>query len=125
MLKTFDCPKCGAPVSYEKDVIGANLTARCSYCNSSLSVPDELRGRPAQIISQVNIDFKGTGEAAAKASKWILLIVLVPVIGVVIAVITMSGALVSMLSGNRSRSISSTAAKPGLKSSGVKGDNGF
>jgi len=125
MLKTFDCPKCGAPVSYEKDVIGANLTARCSYCNSSLSVPDEIRGRPAQIISQVNIDFKGTGEAAAKASKWILLIVLVPVIGVVIAVITMSGALVSMLSGNRSRSISSPAAKPGLKSSGVKGDNGF
>ena len=84
MLKTFDCPKCGAPVSYEQDVIGANLTARCSYCNSSLSVPDEMRGRPAQIISQVNIDFKGTGEAAAKVSKWILLIVLVPVIGVIL-----------------------------------------
>ena len=42
MLQTFDCPKCGAPVSYEKDVIGANLTARCPYCNSSLSVPDEM-----------------------------------------------------------------------------------
>ena len=56
MLKTFDCPKCGAPVSYEQDVIGANLTARCTYCNSALSVPDEMRGRPAQIISHVNID---------------------------------------------------------------------
>jgi DNA-binding beta-propeller fold protein YncE len=125
MLKTFDCPKCGAPVSYERDVIGANLTARCSYCNSSLTVPDELRGHPAQIISQVNIDFKGSGEAAAKVSKWILLIVLVPVIGVIIAVIAMSGALVSVLSGNRSTSVNSSPARPGPKSSGVKGDNGF
>jgi DNA-binding beta-propeller fold protein YncE len=125
MLKTFDCPKCGAPVSYEKDVIGANLTAHCSYCNSSLSVPDEMRGRPAQIISQVNIDFKNTGEAAAKVSKWLLLIILVPIIGVIIAVIAMSGALVSVLSGNRSSTVATPAAKPGLKSSGVKGENNF
>jgi DNA-binding beta-propeller fold protein YncE len=125
MPKTFDCPKCGAPVSYEQDVIGANLTARCSYCNSTLSVPDEMRGRPAQIISQVNIDFKGTGEAAAKVSKWILLLVLVPVIGVIIAVIAMSGALVSVMSGNKSRSVTTPAARPGVKSSGVKGDTGF
>jgi hypothetical protein len=75
MLKTFDCPKCGAPVSYEKDVIGANLTARCSYCNSSLSVPDEMRGRPAQIISHVNIDLRNT-VSGGKATRWILLIVL-------------------------------------------------
>lgn len=126
MLKTFDCPKCGAPVSYEKDVVGASLTARCSYCGSSLSVPDEMHGRPAQVI---NIDFKGTGEAAAKVSKWILLIVLVPVIGVVIAVIAASGALMSALSGNKSRSVTSPPAIPSLrpttKGSGVKGDNGF
>jgi len=125
MLKTFDCPKCGAPVSYEQDVIGANLTARCSYCNSSLSVPDEMRGRPAQIISQVNIDFKGTGEAAAKVSKWILLIVLVPVIGVIIAVIAMSGAIVSVLKGTKSTPVAMPATRPGPKNSGVKGDNGF
>ena len=74
MLKTFDCPKCGAPVSYEQDVIGANLTARCTYCNSALSVPDEMRGRPAQIISQVNIDLRNSG---TKATKIILLIVLI------------------------------------------------
>ena len=74
MLKTFDCPKCGAPVTYEKDVIGANLTARCSYCNSSLSVPDEMRGRPAQIISHVNIDLRNT-VSGGKATRWPLLIV--------------------------------------------------
>jgi len=125
MLKTFDCPKCGAPVSYERDVIGANLTARCSYCNSSLSVPDEMRGRPAQIISQVNIDFKGTGDAAARVSKWVLLIVLVPVIGVFIAVLAMSGAIVSALKGTKSTSVATPAARPGVKTAGVKGENGF
>ena len=83
MLKTFDCPKCGAPVSYDKDVVGANLTAKCSYCNSMLSVPDEMRGRPAQVI---NIDLRNTG---ARATKWILLIVLIPVVGIVIAAISM------------------------------------
>jgi hypothetical protein len=98
MLKTFDCPKCGAPVSYEQDVIGANLTARCTYCNSALSVPDEMRGRPAQIISHVNIDLRNSG---TKATKIILLIVLIPVIGVVIGAIAMGGFLVPLLSGTR------------------------
>jgi DNA-binding beta-propeller fold protein YncE len=97
MLKTFDCPKCGAPVNYEQDVIGANLTARCSYCNSALSVPDEMRGRPAQVISHVNIDLRNT-ISGRKATKVILLIVLIPVIGVVIGAIAMGGFLVPLLS---------------------------
>src|SRR6185369_16662227 len=100
MLKTFDCPKCGAPVSYEQDVIGANLTARCTYCNSALSVPDEMRGRPAQIISHVNIDLRNSG---TKATKVLLLIVLFPVVGVVIGAIAMGGFLVPLLSGVRSK----------------------
>ncbi len=105
MLKTFDCPKCGGPVNYEQDVIGANLTARCPYCNSSLSVPDEMRGRPAQIISHVNIDLRNTG---AKATKWILLIVLIPVIGLVIGAIAMSGFLVPLLSKVSSPNVNKT-----------------
>ncbi len=109
MLKTFDCPKCGAPVSYEQDVIGANLTARCSYCNSSLSVPDEMRGRPAQIISHVNIDLSNTG---AKATKWILLIVMIPVAGLVIGLLALGG-LLSWTSTSRN-STSSTPTLPSL-----------
>ena len=96
MLKTFNCPKCGAPVSYQQDVIGANLTARCSYCNSALSVPDEMRGRPATLISHVNIDLRNTG---AKATKWILLIILIPVIAIVAGAIAMGGFLIPLLSG--------------------------
>ncbi|HEY8226065.1 MAG TPA: NHL repeat-containing protein [Pyrinomonadaceae bacterium] len=99
MVKTFDCPKCGAPVSYEKDVIGANLTAHCSYCNSSLSVPDEIRGRPAQIVSHVSIDLRNT-VSSGKATKWILLIVLIPVFGVIIGAIAMGGFLAPLLKGS-------------------------
>src|SRR5258705_2924190 len=109
MLKTFDCPKCGAPVNYEKDVVGASLTAKCPYCNSQLSVPDEMRGRPAQIISQVSIDLRNTG---AKATKWILLIVLIPVIGVVIGAIAMGGFLAPLLSKVSSLN-ANTSSPPG------------
>src|SRR6185436_4789041 len=111
MLKTFDCPKCGAPVSYEQDVIGSNLTARCSYCNSALSVPDEMRGRPAAIISAVNIDLRNTG---TKATKWILLIVLIPVLVIIIAVVAMGGFLIPLLSGVNTSKTSPTTplAKP-------------
>jgi sugar lactone lactonase YvrE len=105
MLKTFDCPKCGAPVNYEQDVVGANLTARCSYCNSALSVPDEVRGRPAQIISQVNIDLR---DAGSKATKWILLIVMIPVIAVVVAIVAMGGFLVPLMRGISSTGTSRT-----------------
>jgi DNA-binding beta-propeller fold protein YncE len=108
MLKTFDCPKCGAPVSYEQDVIGANLTARCSYCNSSLSVPDEMRGRPAQVISAVTIDLRGARAAGSKATKWILLIVMVPLIGVIIGAIAMGGFLVPLLKNVSSSGINKT-----------------
>jgi DNA-binding beta-propeller fold protein YncE len=100
-------------VNYEQDVVGANLTARCSYCNSALSVPDEVRGRPAQII---NIDLRNTG---AKATKWILLIVLIPVIGVVVGAIAMGGFLVPLLSKVSSTNVNTT--KPGRTTPGVPG----
>src|SRR5438477_2507334 len=106
MVKTFDCPKCGAPVSYDKDVIGANLTARCPYCNSSLSVPDELQGRPAQVISQVNIDLQNVAPAT-RSIKWVLLIVIgVPLFAVLIVAIALGGFLAPLLRGNISKGIS-------------------
>jgi DNA-binding beta-propeller fold protein YncE len=58
-----------------------------------------MRGRPAQIISHVNIDLRNSG---AKATKIILLIVLIPLIGVVIGAIAMGGFLVPLLSRVRS-----------------------
>ncbi len=117
MLKTFDCPKCGAPVNYEPDLPNANPTARCPYCNSTLSVPDEMRGRPAQIISQVHIDLRNTG---SKATKWILLLVLIPVIGVVIGAIAMGGFLIPALSGIRSPAVTTPPRRIGPTALGGK-----
>lgn len=99
MLKTFDCPKCGAPVTYEPDLRGAGASVRCNYCNSTLSVPDEMRGLPARILSQVTIDLR---PAASKAARWILLIVLIPVIGVVITLIAVAGVFMSARNSIRS-----------------------
>ncbi|MGI9066042.1 MAG: hypothetical protein ACR2HX_06525 [Pyrinomonadaceae bacterium] len=76
-METFQCPKCGAPVSYDRDVVGMNLTARCPYCNSSLSVPDAMGAQPTQI----NIHL-GTPTSVGKATKWIWLIVIVLFLGV-------------------------------------------
>jgi len=92
-MKTFDCPKCGAPVSY-----AANLgtgTARCAYCNSQLAVPDELHGQPARVISQIDINIGP--HVAATATKWIWVLVLVPIVIVVIVIAAVLGALAPVI----------------------------
>ncbi|MEP6569310.1 MAG: NHL repeat-containing protein [Acidobacteriota bacterium] len=115
MLKTFDCPKCGAPVNYEPVLMGADPSVRCPYCNSTLSVPDEMRGRPAQVISQVTIDLRNTG---SKATKWI---VLIPVIGVIVAMIAIGGVFVSVRNGLRS-AVTTTRPGKGPTALGGKSD---
>ena len=40
MVQTFGCPSCGGPLEYRS---GGDLMVRCSFCNSSVIVPDELR----------------------------------------------------------------------------------
>jgi DNA-binding beta-propeller fold protein YncE len=80
-MESFQCPKCGAPVSYNRDVVGANLTAQCPYCHSALSVPNS---RDAQ-STNINIHLGPPG-SVAKASKWIWLILIIPLLGVVVVV---------------------------------------
>jgi len=89
---TFDCPKCGAPVSYEaaNHPQGGGVTVRCGYCSSSLMVPDELRGRPAQIISEFHLNL-GNGPATARASRGLWLLLLIPLFGILIAVVAVAG----------------------------------
>jgi len=40
MIKTFNCPSCGAPLDYDG---GDDSTIRCPFCSSSVIVPTELR----------------------------------------------------------------------------------
>ena len=88
MPQTFDCPKCGAPVKYERStsLSAAESTVRCDYCHSQLIAPNELAGRPAQVV---RIHF-GSG----KFPKWIWLVLAIPLLGVIIGGLAAVGALV-------------------------------
>jgi len=84
MTRTFDCPKCGAPVQFQPDSIQSPGGIHCSYCNSLLSLPDEAHGQPARVISQVQI--RVGGPASFKFPKWLMLIFLIPICVVVASV---------------------------------------
>src|ERR1044072_2878689 len=85
MPQTFDCPKCGAPVKYERPMSAAKATVRCDYCHSQLIAPNELAGQPAQII---RVHF-----GASKFPKWILLVLAIPLISVIIGLLAAFGAI--------------------------------
>src|SRR5262249_26797568 len=87
----FDCPKCGAPVTYDANVA---TTARCSYCQSQLALPDEMRGQPARVISQIDINIGP--QATASASKAIWFVVLIPIFIVLIVLAGVFGAISSV-----------------------------
>ncbi len=90
MPQTFDCPKCGAPVTYEapSDFSARKTTVRCEYCHSQLIAPNELAGRPAQVVQ---IKF-GISEGS-KFPKWIWLVLVIPLIGLIIGGLAAVGAL--------------------------------
>src|SRR5688572_488510 len=119
-MRTFDCPKCGAPISYEPNPLGRG-TARCAYCNSQLALPDELHGRPAYVID-VNL-----APHVARAKRWVWLLVLVPLLIVVIVIAAVFGALVPVFRSASSRS--TPAARPivvpGVPASRQDKDGGF
>jgi len=110
-MKTFDCPKCGAPVSYEPNAFGPT-TVRCAYCQSQLHSPDELHGLRARVID-INI----SPEVRATASKAIWLMVLIPI---VIVVIVVGGVIAALTPLFKSTSSLRTPTAPGEKPSGAK-----
>ena len=83
MLQTFDCPKCGAPVSYERsDLSTTKSTVRCDYCHSQLIAPNELAGQPARVV---RIQLSSGG----KFPKWVWLLLAIPLL--VLLVIGLAG----------------------------------
>ena len=82
MQKTFDCPKCGAPVAYE-----LKPTVRCDYCHSQLIAPNELAGQPAQVV-HINL-----GLSDRKFPKWLWVVLAIPLIGMIIGGLAAVGAL--------------------------------
>jgi hypothetical protein len=90
MLKTFDCPKCGGPVTYDrKEAPGLpDPKVVCNYCGSTLIVPDELHGQPARIV---NIDLRSITRSKPSRLLWVLLAI--PVVIGLIVVLAMVGIL--------------------------------
>ena len=90
MLKTFDCPKCGGPVTYDRKETPGLPDPRvvCNYCGSTLIVPDELHGQPARIV---NIDLRSITRSKPSRLLWVLLGI--PILIVLIVVLAMVGIL--------------------------------
>jgi len=99
MPQTFDCPKCGAPVKYERPTSAAKSTVRCDYCHSQLIAPNELAGQPAQII---RVHF-----GSSKFPKWILLVLAIPLISVIVGLLAAFGTI-----GTTLYSVSRTVKEP-------------
>ena len=102
-MKAFDCPKCGAPVTYDPNLA---TTAQCSYCQSRLSLPDERHGQPAHVIPRLDINIGPAATATAKRVVWVL--VLIPVLIVIVVLAAIFG----IVSGLR-KTISSVATPGG------------
>jgi len=88
--RTFDCPKCGAPVSYSEN---PTTTVRCNYCGSVLAEPNPAMGQAARIV-QVRID---ASHARAGLKGWLLVILIVPAIGLLVGGIALVVGLIPML----------------------------
>ena len=88
MPQTFDCPKCGAPVAFERsaDLSQPRPRIRCDYCHSQLIAPDELAGQPARVV---RIQFGSGG----KAPKWLWLLLAIPILVAIIVVLSVLGVL--------------------------------
>ena len=92
MLRTFDCPKCGGPVTYQRNenpvLPDPNVT--CNYCGSSLIVPDDLHGQPARVVP-IHIDLRSI--TRSKSTKWLWAIIAIPLIIGLFVVLALVGVL--------------------------------
>jgi len=81
MPQTFDCPKCGAPVTFERSSDPANpqTTVRCAYCHSQLLAPNELAGQPARVV-RIQLGLS----PGSKAPKWLWLLLAIPLLVVLV-----------------------------------------
>jgi DNA-binding beta-propeller fold protein YncE len=95
-MQTFDCPKCGAPVTYDPNRAGG--TARCSYCQSQLALPNQFLGEPARVI-EINVAPQVTAGAKKVLSLFLLIpfFIVIVVLIVILAVFGMIGRMVKSI----------------------------
>lgn len=90
MPKTFDCPKCGAPVTFEppSNPYNPRSTVGCAYCHSQLIAPNELSGQPAQVV-RIHLGLSSDG----KHSRWLWLLLAIPLLILVVVGLAAFGVL--------------------------------
>ena len=105
MPQTFDCPKCGAPIEFSSN---PEHTVRCNYCSSVIAEPS--MGRPAHVV-HLKID---ASPRNVKFPKWILLLLLLPLLGVGAGIVAMiAGFAPLFVSGTRNTRTPPTVSQPG------------
>lgn len=104
MPQTFDCPKCGAPVNYDRspDPNNTKSTVRCDYCHSQLIAPNELTGQPPRVV-RVQLGLS----PGTRFPKSIWLLLLIPVFILVVVGLAAVGVLTPVLS-SKSRALKDT-----------------
>jgi sugar lactone lactonase YvrE len=114
-MQTLDCPKCGAPVTYESNFA---TSAQCAYCQSQIALPNAVRIEP---IVMPNIDITIGPQVARTASRALWFVLLIPVIIIVIVFAGVFGAIsqvkraLTPLTGLRDKPMGS---RPGETSNG-------
>ena len=86
-METLECPKCGAPVTYDPNFA---TSAHCTYCQSQIALPNTLRPE-AFIMPQIDISIGPQVARTAIRALWF--VVLIPVIIVVIVFAGVFGAI--------------------------------
>lgn len=108
MPKTFDCPKCGAPVTYERsaDPLNTKTTIRCDYCHSQLIAPNELTGQPPQVV-RIQLGLSPGG----KFPKSIWLLLVIPLVIVIVIGLAAVGIIAPIFS-SVTRTVKTTTPTP-------------
>jgi uncharacterized protein YbaR (Trm112 family) len=84
MIKTLQCPACGAPLEYDEE--NERETMRCHFCANTVMLP----ARPRAQQQNINISFGRTGRGRAGSPKTALIVLAVVLLiggGIVIGVI--------------------------------------
>lgn len=86
MIKTLQCPACGAPLEYDED--NERETMRCHFCANTVMLPP--RARPAAQAPNIHISFGRSGRGSKGSPKTAIIVLAVVLLigaGVVIGVI--------------------------------------
>ncbi|HSE20359.1 MAG TPA: hypothetical protein VLB68_01840 [Pyrinomonadaceae bacterium] len=120
MPRTFDCPKCGAPVNYGGQAGPEGFTSTCNYCGSMIAEP--AMGRPAHVV-QVRIE--GVRPNVKVPKKVVLILVLVPVLAVLGVFVAMIAGFTSAIKTVNKPLISSNRSTPDGPKGGLQPEKGL